>query len=115
MKGETHPDRSLVAIYFGARLKQERLVAGLGQERLADLVGLHRTEISHLESARRVPRLHTVVKIAVGLEVEPIIFVTGIRWTPDRGWSKPLADGIAEGRATVPAGLASTKLRQAGL
>jgi hypothetical protein len=46
------------------------------------LVGLHHTEIAHLEAARRVPLLHTVMKLAVGLEVEPTVFVAGIRWQP---------------------------------
>ncbi|HEY0278089.1 MAG TPA: helix-turn-helix transcriptional regulator [Solirubrobacterales bacterium] len=69
-------------MHFASRLRRQRLAEGLSQSQLAYLVGLHHTEISLLEAARRVPLLHTVMKLAVGLEVEPVVFVAGIRWQP---------------------------------
>jgi transcriptional regulator with XRE-family HTH domain len=80
-------DREIVAEQFASRLRRQRLAQGLSHSQLAALVGLHHTEIAHLEAARRVPLLHTVMKLAVGLEVEPVVFVSGISWQP------PMAGG----------------------
>jgi transcriptional regulator with XRE-family HTH domain len=75
-------DREIVAEHFASRLRRQRLAEGLSHAQLAALVGLHHTEIAHLEAGRRVPLLHTVMKLAVGLEVEPVVFVSGISWQP---------------------------------
>ncbi len=83
-------DREMVAGHFASRLRRQRLAAGLSHSQLAALVALHHSEIAHLEAARRVPLLHTVMKLAVGLEIEPVVFVTGIRWQPPMG----LTDGV---------------------
>lgn len=56
---------------FAANLRAAREQAGLSQEALGDLVGLHRTEVSLLERAGRDPRLGTIVKLARGLGVAP--------------------------------------------
>lgn len=56
---------------FAANLRAAREQAGLSQEALGDLVGLHRTEVSLLERAGRDPRLGTIVKLARGLDVAP--------------------------------------------
>jgi transcriptional regulator with XRE-family HTH domain len=54
---------------FAANLRQYRDQAGLSQEALADLCGLHRTEISLLERCKRSPRLETIVILARGLQL----------------------------------------------
>jgi transcriptional regulator with XRE-family HTH domain len=52
---------------FAANLRTHRDKAGLSQERLAELCGLHRTEISLLERSKRSPRLETIVILAKAL------------------------------------------------
>jgi transcriptional regulator with XRE-family HTH domain len=54
---------------FAENLRQYRVEAGLSQEELADLCGLHRTEISLLERCKRSPRLETIVILARGLKL----------------------------------------------
>jgi transcriptional regulator with XRE-family HTH domain len=54
---------------FATNLRQYRTKAGLSQEELADLCGLHRTEISLLERCKRSPRLETIVILSRGLKL----------------------------------------------
>lgn len=63
---------------FAANLRAARERAGLSQEALGDLVGLHRTEVSLLERAGRDPRLGTIVKLARGLEIAPAMLLQRI-------------------------------------
>lgn len=58
-----------VRTQFAANLRQHRSRAGLSQEELADLCGLHRTEISLLERCKRSPRLETIVILSRGLKL----------------------------------------------
>jgi len=65
---------------FAANLRQHRGRAGLSQEALADICGLHRTEISLLERCKRSPRLETIVILARGLGLSsPADLLKGIR------------------------------------
>jgi transcriptional regulator with XRE-family HTH domain len=50
-------------------IKLHRLKAGLSQEELALLIGVKPSEISHLESGRRNPKLGTMRRVAKGLDV----------------------------------------------
>ncbi len=54
---------------FAENLRKRRAELGLTQEDLADICGLHRTEIGLLEGRKRSPGLHTIVAIARGLEL----------------------------------------------
>ena len=54
---------------FGKTLRRVRREAGISMETLSTRAGLHRTEISYLENARREPRLTTILKVAHALEV----------------------------------------------
>jgi transcriptional regulator with XRE-family HTH domain len=54
---------------FAINLREHRAQANLSQEELADLCGLHRTEISLLERCKRSPRLETIVILARGLKL----------------------------------------------
>lgn len=67
---------------FAANLRRERTRRGLSQERLAELTDLHRTEISLLEREGREPRLGTLVKLAVVLDVSVSTLADGIVWEP---------------------------------
>jgi transcriptional regulator with XRE-family HTH domain len=54
---------------FAENLRHHRERMGLSQEALAEICGLHRTEISLLERCKRSPRLETIVILARGLEL----------------------------------------------
>jgi transcriptional regulator with XRE-family HTH domain len=69
---------------FRANLLRCRRRATLSQEQLAELAGLHRTEIGMLESGARVPRLDTLVKLVGSLEVSADELLDGIEWLPTR-------------------------------
>ncbi len=58
-----------VRTQFAFNLRQHREKVGLSQEALAEICGLHRTEISLLERCKRSPRLETIVILAHGLEL----------------------------------------------
>lgn len=84
----------VVADVFAKNLLRIRRSMDLNQEQLADRAVLHRTEISLLERARRVPRIDTLLRLAGALEAEPGELLTGIAWMPvlrkpydGSGWS----------------------------
>lgn len=58
-----------VRAQLGDNLRRHRDLAGLSQERLAELSDLDRTEISLLERGLRMPRLDTLVSLARGLNL----------------------------------------------
>jgi transcriptional regulator with XRE-family HTH domain len=55
-------------VLFGNELLKARTRAALSQEALADLAGLHRTEISLLERGLRGPTLRTLPLLAGALD-----------------------------------------------
>ena len=58
-----------VAARFGTRLREVREAAGLSQEKLADLAGLHRTYVSSVERGKRNISLENIERLAVALGV----------------------------------------------
>jgi transcriptional regulator with XRE-family HTH domain len=65
---------------FAFNLRHHREKVGLSQEALAEICGLHRTEISLLERRKRSPRLETIVILARGLELSsPGELLEGVR------------------------------------
>lgn len=54
---------------FASNLRRHRERLEASQEALAEICGLHRTEISLLERCRRSPRLETIVILSRGLEL----------------------------------------------
>jgi DNA-binding XRE family transcriptional regulator len=58
------------------RIKQLRKEAGLSQERLADLSGLHRTYIGAIERAEQNVSIDNIGKIAKALKVKPSDLLT---------------------------------------
>jgi transcriptional regulator with XRE-family HTH domain len=67
---------------FGENLLRIRQARKLSQENLADGAGIHRTQISLLESGRRQPLLETVVRLAGALDVPVEALFEGILWEP---------------------------------
>jgi transcriptional regulator with XRE-family HTH domain len=55
-----------------------RLRRGLTQSALAELAGVHRTEIGLLEKGRRNARLDTIVMLAAALGSDPAELVLGL-------------------------------------
>ena len=51
----------------------------VSQEALADLAGVHRTYISHLELGKGSPTLDTIVRVASALAVDPPELLPGLR------------------------------------
>lgn len=69
---------------FGENLLRIRQARKLSQGSLADGSGIHRTQISLLETGRRQPLFETVVRLAGALDVPVELLYEGIRWCPGR-------------------------------
>lgn len=70
-----------LATEFGRRVRALRLrfEPPVSQERLAEMAGVHRTYIGHLELGRGSPTLDTIVRVAAALDVDPADLVSGLR------------------------------------
>ena len=71
-----------VAEGFAANAKRLRRQAGLSQEELSFRAGIHRTQVSLMEGAERLPRLETLVRLAGGLGISANDLLDGIVWAP---------------------------------
>lgn len=56
-------------VSFGKRLATIRKKKGITQEKLAELVEVHRTYIGFIEQGKRNPSISNIHKIAVALKV----------------------------------------------
>jgi transcriptional regulator with XRE-family HTH domain len=63
---------------FAANVRRLRTERGLTQERLAELAGLHMTDIARIETMRRDPGVKVIAKIAHGLEVSSSALMDGV-------------------------------------
>lgn len=85
-----------VAAQFGDNLVRCRKLAGVSQDELSVRASVHRTEISQLERGLRIPRIDTLAKLCVCLEVEVGELMVGINWSPGdvrRGQFRERDDG----------------------
>lgn len=57
---------------FAAEIKARRATLGLSQENLAFDAGLNRTFIAKLELAATSPSLTSLIRLAAGLQVDPV-------------------------------------------
>jgi transcriptional regulator with XRE-family HTH domain len=64
---------------LGVNLRRLREAAGLTQMELSNRSGLDMAEISRLERGKKDPRLSTIVRLALGLDVDPGDLVRGIQ------------------------------------
>ena len=62
--------RDNIKIYFGRRVREERLQLGLSQEELALRTGVHRTYIGMIERGEKNITLVNIEKIASALAIE---------------------------------------------
>jgi transcriptional regulator with XRE-family HTH domain len=56
-----------VYVRFGKRLREIREKAGISQEKLAELAGLHRTYVSSVERGKRNISIQNVERLAAAL------------------------------------------------
>jgi transcriptional regulator with XRE-family HTH domain len=63
---------------FGDRVRTLRGDAGISQEKLAELSGLHRTYISGVERGERNPSLTSISRIAKALKVSLSELMEGV-------------------------------------
>jgi transcriptional regulator with XRE-family HTH domain len=64
---------------LGRRVRARREALGMSQEALADRCGVHWTFLGQVERGRRNLSLHNLLKLAVGLDVDPCKLVEGLR------------------------------------
>lgn len=62
---------SAATLEFGRRVAARRNELGLSQEKAAERIGVHWTYLGQVERGRRNVTLNNIVKIAVGLGVDP--------------------------------------------
>lgn len=70
-----------LSIEFGRRVRalREQMVPHVSQEKLAEIAGVHRTYVGHLERGKGSPTLDTLVRIAGALQVDPCELVRGLQ------------------------------------
>jgi transcriptional regulator with XRE-family HTH domain len=68
---------------FGARLREMREKAGISQEKLAELAGLHRTYVSSVERGKRNISIQNIERLAAALKT------TMAELMPDHSAGKP--------------------------
>ncbi|MGG2102676.1 helix-turn-helix domain-containing protein [Stenotrophomonas sp. NRRL B-14846] len=54
---------------LGAAIKAARQTLGVSQEDFADRLGMHRTQLGHIEQGRKDCRLSTLVRLAEALGI----------------------------------------------
>src|ERR1700712_1839171 len=69
---------SRAAPILGERVRSARAALGLSQESIADLAQMHVTNFGKIERGAANPSLHTIVRIAGVLGVDPSELVDGI-------------------------------------
>lgn len=59
-------------------MRQARLRLGVSQEKMADILGMHRTQLGHIEQGKKDCRLSTVLRLAESLKVPPSSLVKAL-------------------------------------
>jgi XRE family transcriptional regulator, regulator of sulfur utilization len=68
-------DTGSIVIEFARRVRELREARGVSQEELARRAALHRTGISKIDRGLTDPRLSTIMRLALGLDVPPGLLV----------------------------------------
>lgn len=66
---------------FGDGIRRLRQEHGLSQIHLAEITGMHFTNISRIERGEVAPRLYAIIRIAAALEVDPGKLLEHIHFT----------------------------------
>ena len=67
-----------VRVLVGERIRTARLAAGMSQEVLSEISGLHRTYISDTERGHRNLTLESLAAIARALKIKPADLLEGV-------------------------------------
>jgi len=62
----------------GRRIRRRRRYLDLTQEEVARNAPVHRTQMTLIENGRRMPRLHTLIRICAALDLSPCQLLEGI-------------------------------------
>lgn len=94
---------SAAARLFGERIRDQRLRLGLSQDEVAHLAGMNVSNYGKIERGIGNPVLHTVVRLAVVLGVDPAELVAGlgVEHLPPLVEAFTAADYVAERRARL--------------
>jgi transcriptional regulator with XRE-family HTH domain len=68
-----------VSRQVGRRVRRRRRYLDMTQEEFAHRASVHRTQIPLIESGRRMPRLHTLIRLGIALDLSPCQLLEGIR------------------------------------
>lgn len=94
--------RSRAAELFGQRVRDARIALGMSQEDISNLADMHVTNYGRVERGEANSELHTIVRIATALNVDPSELMSGLygaEMLPDRSRAYSVADFIAARRA----------------
>lgn len=69
---------SVAAQILGSRLRERREQLGLSQEDVAHMSAMHVSNYGKLERGKANPNLHTLLRIASVLEVDPGVLIAGL-------------------------------------
>lgn len=69
---------SAAARLFGDRVREERQRLGLSQDEVAHLAGMNVSNYGKIERGVGNPVLHTIIRLAVVVGVDPAVLVTGM-------------------------------------
>ena len=64
---------------LGKRIRTRREALGLSQEAMAHRIGIHWTFLGQVERGRRNVSLHNLLKLAIGLGIDPGELVQGLQ------------------------------------
>jgi len=94
--------RSRAAELFGQRVREARIALGMSQEDIANLADMHVTNYGRVERGEANSELHTIVRLATALNVDPGELLRGLygsEMLPDRSRAYSVADFLAARRA----------------
>lgn len=83
-------------------MREARIAFGMSQEEVANLADMHVTNYGRIERGEANSELHTIVRIATALNVDPAMLMAGLygaEMLPDRSRAYSVADFIAAKRA----------------
>ena len=85
-----------------ATVREARIAFGMSQEEVANLADMHVTNYGRIERGEANSELHTIVRIATALNVDPAMLMAGLygaEMLPGRSRAYSVADFIAAKRA----------------